>query len=58
MPASTATSDEQTNRLETDNDPGPDVSLLKEIGRKALIDSLNTVRLQRAECNSVLNIRR
>lgn len=44
MPASTSTSDDQTTRLEPDADPGPDISLLKEIGRKALIDALNSVR--------------
>ena len=32
------------SRLEQDEEPGPDVSVLKEIGRKALIDSLNSVR--------------
>ena len=32
------------SRLEQDGEPGPDLSILKEIGRKALIDSLNSVR--------------
>lgn len=32
------------SRLEQDEEPGPDVFVLKEIGRKALIDSLNSVR--------------
>lgn len=44
-----STKDEQRiphlSRLEQDEEPGPDVSVLKEIGRKALIDSLNSVRL-------------
>ena len=43
-----STTDEQRvphlSRLEQDEEPGPDVSVLKEIGRKALIDSLNSVR--------------
>ena len=43
-----STKDEQRvphlSRLEQDEEPGPDVSVLKEIGRKALIDSLNSVR--------------
>ena len=42
------TKDEQRishpSRLEQDEEPGPDLSVLKEIGRKALIDSLNSVR--------------
>jgi len=44
----TSAKDEQRvphlSRLEQDEEPGPDVSVLKEIGRKALIDSLNSVR--------------
>ena len=47
-PPANATKDEQRipqlSRLEQDEEPGPDVSVLKEIGRKALIDSLNSVR--------------
>ena len=43
-----STKDEQRvshpSRLEQDEEPGPDLSVLKEIGRKALIDSLNSVR--------------
>ena len=43
-----STKDEQRvphlSRLEQDEEPGPDVSVFKEIGRKALIDSLNSVR--------------
>ena len=46
-----STKDEQRvphlTRLEQDEEPGPDVSVLKEIGRKALIDSLNSVRSDR-----------
>lgn len=37
------------SRLEQDEEPGPDVSVLKEIGRKALIDSLNSVRFSRLQ---------
>ena len=48
MAAPNSTKDEQRvphlSRLEQDEEPGPDVSVLKEIGRKALIDSLNSVR--------------
>ena len=43
------TKDEQRvphlSRLEQDEEPGPDISVLKDIGRMALIDSLNSVRL-------------
>jgi hypothetical protein len=46
-----STKDEQRvphlTRLGQDEEPGPDVSVLKEIGRKALIDSLNSVRSDR-----------
>ena len=48
-PTANSAKDEQRvphlSRLEQDEEPGPDVSVLKEIGRKALIDSLNSVRL-------------
>lgn len=48
-PTSSSTNDEQRiphpSRLEQDEEPGPDLSVLKEIGRKALIDSLNSVCL-------------
>ncbi|KAF9650341.1 Sec1-like protein [Thelephora ganbajun] len=46
-PTASSSKDEQRiphlSRLEQDEEPGPDVSVLKEIGRKALIDSLNSV---------------
>ena len=35
------------SRLEQDEEPGLDISVLKEIGRKALIDTLNSVRLSK-----------
>ena len=43
MPAST--SDVQTSEQTQDNEDPLDVNLLKELGKKALIDALNSVRI-------------